>query len=85
MRLAEIQTTHEEANQIAGAIRPDNTTDMRTMVENGTVRTTITRDSTGGLHMTLDDYLVNLQVASRLGQKAQTENMTTTANTQSQQ
>jgi len=67
MRRATIRTTHgEDAEAVAAAIRPDNTTEMDTTVEDGTVRTTVTRESTGGLHSTLDDYVVNLAVAAQL-------------------
>ena len=68
-RRARIETTHgdsETAGAIARAIRPDNTTEMETVVDDDRVVTTITRHSTGGLHSSVDDYVVNLQVAAQL-------------------
>jgi tRNA threonylcarbamoyladenosine modification (KEOPS) complex Pcc1 subunit len=44
-------------------VRPDNTAELTTRVEDGTVVTAIERETTSGLRSTLDDYLVNLQVA----------------------
>jgi hypothetical protein len=67
MRRATIRTTHgDDADAVAASIRPDNTTEIDTTVEDGTVVTTVTRESTGGLHSTLDDYVVNLTVAAQL-------------------
>lgn len=60
---ATIRTRHGEAEAIAAAIAPDNTTEMETAVESGEVRTRIARDSTAGLRSTTDDYVVNLAVA----------------------
>ena len=51
---------------VAAAVRPDNTDEMSTTVEDGAVVTTIERDSTGGLRTTVDDYLTNLTVAQRV-------------------
>lgn len=61
-----LQTTHTEPETVAAAITPDNTPEMRTRVEGGRVVTTIARDSPGGLHSTVDDYVVNLQVADSI-------------------
>jgi hypothetical protein len=38
---------------------------MDTQVADGTVETTISRETTGGLHATVDDYVVNLTVAAQ--------------------
>ena len=77
MRRASIRTTHGDAGtaeRIAAALAPDNTTEMETTVDGDAVVTTVERDSTGGLHATVDDYVVNLQVAARLaGHAGKTE------------
>ena len=68
-RHARIETTFETAEtaqQVADSLGPDNTAEMVTQVEGTTVVTEITRDSTGGLRATVDDYVVNLQVAAQL-------------------
>jgi len=72
IRRATIETTHgdrETAERIAAAVRPDNTEDMRTVVDGATVETTIERPTTGGLQSTADDYVVNLQVAAQLANR----------------
>ena len=68
MRRAEIETSHaspDRAERIAAAVAPDNTAEMTTRVEGERVVTTIERDSTSGLQSTVDDYVVNLDVARR--------------------
>jgi hypothetical protein len=65
-RRAVVRTTHGDpdiAAAIAAAVRPDNTAEMETRVDGDAVETTITRTTTGGLHATVDDYVVNLSVA----------------------
>ena len=69
MRRARIRTTHasaEAAAVVAGAVEPDNTDSMATRVDGDRVVTTVERETTGGLHSTVDDYVVNLTVADRL-------------------
>lgn len=69
-RRARIETAHETAERastVARALAPDNTAEMRTVTEGSTVVTTIERETTGSLQSTLDDYIVNLQVATQLG------------------
>jgi hypothetical protein len=69
MRRARITTTHDDAEQaakVAAALAPDNTAEMETTVDGETVRTTIERETTGGLHATVDDYVVNCSIATRL-------------------
>lgn len=66
MRRARFRTRHSDPEAVARALAPDNTDQMHTAVENGTVVTTIERPTTGGLRTTADDYLTNLQVASQL-------------------
>ena len=51
------------AQQVANAVRPDNTASMTTQVEGPTLTTEIRRDSTGGVQSTVDDFVVNLGVA----------------------
>ena len=66
---AAIRTTHDSpaaAERIAAAVAPDNTAEMTTRVEDDAVVTEITRESTSGLHSTVDDYVVNLRVAAQL-------------------
>ncbi|MFB6178321.1 MAG: KEOPS complex subunit Pcc1 [Halorientalis sp.] len=68
-RRVTITTTHddpERAVRVAGAVRPDNTDQMTTTVDGETVRTDIERETTGGLHATVDDYVVNLTIADQL-------------------
>jgi hypothetical protein len=68
-RHARIETRHDDAEtaeHVAGALRPDNTAEMTTNVDGDTVVTEIVRDGTGGLQTTVDDYVVNLQVAVQL-------------------
>jgi hypothetical protein len=68
-RRATITTSHadaETARRVAAAVGPDNTAEMTTRVEDDRVVTTVTRDSTGGLRSTVDDYVVNATVAAQL-------------------
>lgn len=64
MRRATIRTELPHADIAARSVEPDNTPEMDTRVEDGAVTTTIERDTTGGLRSTVDDYVVNLTVAS---------------------
>jgi len=68
-RRVTIRTTHDRPTVIADAIAPDNTDEVSTRVSTddagGTVVTTITREDTGGLRTTADDYVSNLTVAQR--------------------
>ena len=60
---ATLRTTHASPETIAAALEPDNTDEMDTRVEDGRVTTTVARDSPSGLRSTVDDYVVNLDVA----------------------
>ncbi|ELZ07317.1 KEOPS complex subunit Pcc1 [Natrialba aegyptia] len=61
---ATIRTHHDDPELVARALRPDNTDEMETVVaDETTVVTRIERETTGGLHSTVDDYAVNLEVA----------------------
>lgn len=74
-RRATLITSHDDpddATTIAGAVTPDNTDDMQTRVDGTTVRTTIERQTTGGLAASTDDYVVNLAVAERVVTAAST-------------
>ncbi len=66
-RTARLQTDHHtptRATWVANAVRPDNTDSMSTTVEESAVETRIERETTGGLQTTVDDYIVNLGVAT---------------------
>ncbi|WP_336344786.1 KEOPS complex subunit Pcc1 [Halalkalicoccus ordinarius] len=65
-RRAEIRTSHDDPEVVARALRPDNTPEMDTRVRDEQVVTTIERETTGGLRTTVDDYVVNLTVASEV-------------------
>jgi len=66
-RTATLRTDHRTpacAEWVANAVRPDNTDSMSTTVEDSAVETRISRETTGGLQTTVDDYIVNLGVAT---------------------
>lgn len=73
-RRATIRTAHADPDLVAGAIAPDNTDEMDMHVERDDGRrvvvTTIERDSTSGLQSTVDDTLVNLDVADQVASLA---------------
>lgn len=66
-RKATIRTTHGDPELLARALEPDNTEEMETTVEGPedarTLVTRIERETTSGLQSTVDDYVVNLDVA----------------------
>ncbi|SDQ41670.1 KEOPS complex subunit Pcc1 [Natronobacterium texcoconense] len=64
-RRATIRTEHGDAELVARALEPDNTDEMETTVdaESSAVVTRIERETTSGLQSTVDDYVVNLDVA----------------------
>ena len=70
-RRATIRTSHDAPGVVAAALRPDNTDEMTTRVDDEQVVTTIERPTTGGLQSTVDDYVVNLTVADRVVQHAE--------------
>ncbi|MFC7135022.1 MULTISPECIES: KEOPS complex subunit Pcc1 [Salinibaculum] len=83
MRRARITTTHGNADAaaaIAAAVRPDDTAEMDTRSDEERVVTMIERETTGGLHATVDDYVVNLTVAAQLSDQ---DGETSTDDTQS--
>ncbi|WP_306056933.1 KEOPS complex subunit Pcc1 [Natronococcus wangiae] len=70
-RRATIRTTHDDPELIANAIKPDNTDEMETTADDDTVVTRIERETTSGLHSTVDDYVVNVDVATDVARHAQ--------------
>ncbi|WP_135851357.1 KEOPS complex subunit Pcc1 [Halorussus salinus] len=76
-RSATIRTELDAADIVAASVRPDNTPEIDTRVEefdgtdgvgDGVVVTAIERETTGGLRTTVDDYVVNLAVARQVVQ-----------------
>lgn len=76
MRRATIRTESATPKLLADAVRPDNTPEMDTRVEDDAVVTTIERPSTSGLQSTVDDYVVNLTVATEVVQRTTNEDNT---------
>lgn len=85
MRRATIRTQHANPAVVAAAIRPDNTTEMRTTVDGETIETVIERETIGGLQTNLDDYVVNLQLAEAVSDHERNETMTTDDPTETRQ
>ena len=72
-RTATVRSRFEDADTaetLAAAIRPDNTSEIDTRVDDSGIVTTVERGTTGGLQSTLDDYVVNLAVAEQIVQIA---------------
>ncbi len=67
---ATIRTAHDHPDLVAAAIAPDNTPEIDTRTAEGHVVTTVTREDASGLASTVDDYLVNLDVADRTVERA---------------
>ena len=68
-RRARLESCHgdaETARRIADAVRPDNTTEMETVLNDDRIVTEISRGTTGGLQTNVDDYVVNLATAAQL-------------------
>lgn len=74
MRRARLRTESSTPELVVAAIVPDNTDEMKTGVDGRTIETTVTRETTGGLRSTVDDYVVNLSVAERVVQLASETN-----------
>jgi len=70
MRAATIRTEHADSATVAAAVTPDNTDEMESRVEEGAVVTTIKRETTTGLQSTVDDYVVNVDIASAIAECA---------------
>jgi len=62
-RTATVRTDHECPEVVAAAVVPDNTEDMETRVGADAVVATIERGNAGGLQSSVDDYVVNVDVA----------------------
>ncbi|MFC4436985.1 MULTISPECIES: KEOPS complex subunit Pcc1 [Natrialbaceae] len=99
-RRATIRTTHDDPELIARAIAPDNTDEMETTIDGGegdcpssdrtqsdddAVVTRIERETTSGLHSTVDDYVVNLDVAIDVAQHAEPTDTGAVSDTQTTQ
>jgi tRNA threonylcarbamoyladenosine modification (KEOPS) complex Pcc1 subunit len=69
---ATVRTRVQCPRVVAAAVRPDNTDQMTTRVEDdadgAVVVTDVERETTSGLRATLDDYTVNLTVAHEVVQ-----------------
>lgn len=59
-----IESELDRPETVARAIQPDNTADVTTTVEDETVVTSLERKTTSSLEATVDDYVVNLDVAT---------------------
>ena len=70
-RRARLRTASIHTDVVVAALAPDNTPEMETSVDGETIETTITRETTGGLRTTVDDYVVNLSVAERVARAAE--------------
>jgi hypothetical protein len=69
-RTATVRTAVADPELVAACVRPDNTAEMTTRVEDGSVVTRVERGDTAGLQSTVDDYVVNLTVATEVAQAA---------------
>jgi tRNA threonylcarbamoyladenosine modification (KEOPS) complex Pcc1 subunit len=69
-RTATVRTDVADPELVAACVRPDNTAEMTTSVEDDCVVTRVERDDTAGLQSTVDDYVVNLTVAAEVAQTA---------------
>lgn len=63
---ATLRSELEDPDAVARAVRPDNTPEVCTRVEDDALVTTIERETTRGLRSTVDDYVVNVLVAQRI-------------------
>lgn len=70
MRRARLRTESSHPELVAAALVPDNTEEMETRVDGDVVETLVSRETSGGLRSTVDDYVVNLSVAERITQIA---------------
>ncbi len=70
MRRARCRTASSNPEIVAAALAPDNTDEMDTQVDGDAIETRLTRETTGGLRATVDDYVVNLSVAERVTRMA---------------
>ncbi|HOP67827.1 MAG TPA: KEOPS complex subunit Pcc1 [Methanoregulaceae archaeon] len=61
-----IRTRHRYPECVAGAVRPDNLSSMRTSETDGMVITTVVGSQARSVIASVDDYLMNLSVAEEL-------------------
>jgi len=61
-----IVTSHENPRIIADALRPDNTKCIKTSCKGKKVITEFNADEIGTLIASVDDYLLNLQIAEEM-------------------
>ncbi|MDD1709636.1 MAG: hypothetical protein LUQ37_01860 [Methanoregulaceae archaeon] len=61
-----IITRHHHAGCVAGALRPDNLSAMRTIACGDEIRTTVTGGKIRSLIASIDDYLMNCAIAEDL-------------------
>jgi hypothetical protein len=80
MKRARLRTESTNAKIVAASLVPDNTNEMETQVDGDTIETLVTRETTGGLRSTVDDYVVNLSVAERVVQTATEQQKTNDPN-----
>lgn len=78
-RTAIVRTTHAAADIVADALAPDDTESMDVRVDDDAIECLIERRTTGGLRSTVDDYVVNLQVADRVIERARAHRDTNTS------
>ncbi len=63
MRRARLESHVTAPETVAAALRPDDTAEIETRIEDGCVVSVIERETTSGLQATVDDYVVNLGIA----------------------
>ena len=69
-RRATIRATHPAADLVARALAPDDTESTAVTADGDAVVCRVERPTTGGLRSTVDDYVVNLRVATRVVDRA---------------
>lgn len=65
---ATVRVTVRHPSVVADAVRADDTEQLDTRVEDGTIVSTVRRPTVGGLRSTVDDLIVNLRVADTVAQ-----------------
>jgi|JXWS01.1.fsa_nt_gb uncharacterized protein YgbK (DUF1537 family) len=66
MHRMRLQTQHRRPTVVYNALRPDNTASISMATDADSLCTEIERETTGGLHATVDDTVVNLTVADAI-------------------
>ena len=62
----DLASTDADPAVVARALAPDDTPQMTSRLDGTVLETRIERESVGGLRSTVDDYVVNLRVATRV-------------------